>query len=121
VRLPCRQQAAKTAACAGDSAGRCNASCTILCRCPGRTLSTGVLGIEGVLTAALASPHVQVFGRIDHLVSNAAVNPTAGPILDAPEEAIDKVGHLSHQDVHSSNAAPTYCTVIDQLLHRIVC
>lgn len=74
-----------------------------------------------MLTAALASPHLQVFGRIDHLVSNAAVNPTAGPILDAPEEAIDKVGHLPYHDVHSSHAAPTYCSVSDQLLHRTVC
>lgn len=30
-------------------------------------------------------------GRIDILVSNAAVNPAAGPLMDASEDAIDKV------------------------------
>lgn len=34
---------------------------------------------------------VDAFGHVDVLVSNAAVNPMAGPILDATEEAIDKV------------------------------
>jgi dehydrogenase/reductase SDR family protein 4 len=33
----------------------------------------------------------QIYGRIDHLVSNAAVNPSAGPILDSSDAAIDKV------------------------------
>jgi dehydrogenase/reductase SDR family member 4 len=31
------------------------------------------------------------FGRIDILVSNAAVNPAFGPILSTPEAAIDKI------------------------------
>mmetsp|Transcript_15885 Transcript_15885/g.34282 ORF Transcript_15885/g.34282 Transcript_15885/m.34282 type:complete len:254 (-) Transcript_15885:363-1124(-) len=34
---------------------------------------------------------VQAYGRIDILVSNAAVNPTAGRIVDTPPEAIDKI------------------------------
>jgi NADP-dependent 3-hydroxy acid dehydrogenase YdfG len=33
----------------------------------------------------------QAFGRIDVLVSNATVNPFAGPILETPPEAIDKI------------------------------
>jgi dehydrogenase/reductase SDR family protein 4 len=31
------------------------------------------------------------YGKIDVLVSNAAVNPTSGPILDMPEGSIDKI------------------------------
>ncbi|KAK9811464.1 hypothetical protein WJX72_004393 [[Myrmecia] bisecta] len=31
------------------------------------------------------------FGKVDVLVSNAAVNPAAGPILDMPDTAIDKI------------------------------
>lgn len=34
---------------------------------------------------------MQKYGRIDALVSNAVVNPTAGPLLDTPEGAIDKI------------------------------
>ena len=34
---------------------------------------------------------LQLYGRIDILVSNAAVNPTAGPLLETPAEAIDKI------------------------------
>ena len=34
---------------------------------------------------------MQKYGRIDALVSNAVVNPTAGPLLDTPEAAIDKI------------------------------
>lgn len=34
---------------------------------------------------------MQEYGRIDILVSNAAVNPTAGNIADAPADAIDKI------------------------------
>ena len=34
----------------------------------------------------------EAFGeRIDVLVSNAAVNPAAGPILEMPDAAIDKI------------------------------
>jgi dehydrogenase/reductase SDR family protein 4 len=32
-----------------------------------------------------------VYGRLDILVSNAAVNPTAGPLLEVPLEAVDKI------------------------------
>lgn len=34
---------------------------------------------------------VEQFGGIDILVSNAAVNPTVGSVLDCPEEAWDKI------------------------------
>ena len=34
---------------------------------------------------------LDTYGKIDILVSNAAVNPAAGPVLEAPEAAIDKV------------------------------
>jgi len=34
---------------------------------------------------------VQAFGGLDILVSNAAVNPTFGPILDTPETSWDKI------------------------------
>jgi NAD(P)-dependent dehydrogenase (short-subunit alcohol dehydrogenase family) len=34
---------------------------------------------------------LQEFGRLDVLVSNAAVNPTSGPLLESSPEAIDKV------------------------------
>ncbi|CAH3155494.1 unnamed protein product [Porites evermanni] len=34
---------------------------------------------------------LQHFGGIDILVSNAAVNPTFGPLLQTPEEAWDKI------------------------------
>ena len=35
---------------------------------------------------------VSKFGGVDILVSNAAVNPSYGPILEAKEEIWDKVG-----------------------------
>lgn len=34
---------------------------------------------------------MEVYGAIDILVSNAAVNPASGPILEMPESAIDKI------------------------------
>jgi dehydrogenase/reductase SDR family protein 4 len=34
---------------------------------------------------------LQEYGRIDILVSNAAVNPTAGSITEASEDSIDKI------------------------------
>lgn len=34
---------------------------------------------------------IKKFGKIDILVSNAAVNPTVGSLLDCPEEAWDKI------------------------------
>lgn len=40
---------------------------------------------------ALVDRTVQEFGQLDILVSNAAVNPTAGPLLDTPPDAIDKI------------------------------
>lgn len=39
---------------------------------------------------ALIAAAIAEYGRIDALVSNAAVNPTAGPIADTPSDAIDK-------------------------------
>lgn len=34
---------------------------------------------------------IENFGKIDILVSNAAVNPTVGSVLDCPEDAWDKI------------------------------
>lgn len=34
---------------------------------------------------------IKQFGKIDILVSNAAVNPTVGSVLDCPEDAWDKI------------------------------
>lgn len=42
--------------------------------------------------AALVAAVVKAYGpTIDILVSNAAVNPTAGPLLDTPLDAVDKI------------------------------
>lgn len=40
---------------------------------------------------ALLQTAVDQFGGVDILVSNAAVNPTVGSVLDCPEEAWDKI------------------------------
>ena len=40
---------------------------------------------------ALVNLALEEYAKIDILVSNAAVNPAAGDILDMPESAIDKV------------------------------
>lgn len=40
---------------------------------------------------ALVDLAIEQYSKIDILVSNAAVNPAAGDILDMPESAIDKV------------------------------
>ncbi|WIA18796.1 hypothetical protein OEZ85_003479 [Tetradesmus obliquus] len=40
---------------------------------------------------ALVDRTIQEFGQLDILVSNAAVNPTAGPLVDTPADAIDKI------------------------------
>ena len=34
---------------------------------------------------------LETYGKIDILISNAAVNPASGPILETPEFAIDKI------------------------------
>ena len=39
---------------------------------------------------------VKTFGRLDILVSNAAVNPTYGPVLDADSSVWDKVRGGTH-------------------------
>lgn len=58
-------------------------------------------GIEAVGTAAhvgskadvqkLVKLAIDTFGKIDIVVSNAAVNPSAGLILDMPDSAIQKI------------------------------
>lgn len=40
---------------------------------------------------ALIQATLAAHGRLDVLVSNAAVNPTAGALLDTPPEALDKL------------------------------
>eukprot|EP00882_Tetradesmus_deserticola_P002528 GHRQ01002691.1.p1 GENE.GHRQ01002691.1~~GHRQ01002691.1.p1 ORF type:complete len:254 (+),score=126.57 GHRQ01002691.1:352-1113(+) len=40
---------------------------------------------------ALVDRTLQEYGQLDILVSNAAVNPTAGPLVDTPADAIDKI------------------------------
>ena len=40
---------------------------------------------------AIVKLAVDTFGRIDVLISNAAVNPAAGGILEVPDWAIDKM------------------------------
>ncbi|MEW5303139.1 MAG: hypothetical protein WDW36_005861 [Sanguina aurantia] len=40
---------------------------------------------------ALVQKAVQAFGKIDFLISNAAVNPTAAPILETSADAIDRI------------------------------
>ncbi len=40
---------------------------------------------------ACTAPHVQKYGGLDILVSNAAVNPGAGPLADTPPDVIDKI------------------------------
>ncbi len=42
-------------------------------------------------------PHtaLQAYGALHVLVSNAAVNPTAGPLLDTPPEALDKLWDIN--------------------------
>ena len=40
---------------------------------------------------ALVQFAVDTYGRLDILVSNAAVNPMAGDIMDMPDAVIDKV------------------------------
>lgn len=41
--------------------------------------------------AHLIKQTVQEFGQLDILISNAAVNPTAGPLASTPPDAIDKI------------------------------
>ena len=50
--------------------------------------------IQKVVELAVSS-----FGRIDVLVSNAAVNPTAGAILDTPDLAVDKLFDINVKSV----------------------
>lgn len=44
---------------------------------------------------ALFTETVKQFGGLDILVSNAAVNPAVGPVLDASEEAWDKIFEIN--------------------------
>lgn len=40
---------------------------------------------------SVMSLSLQEYGQLDILVSNAAVNPTAGALVDTPPDAIDKI------------------------------
>lgn len=49
---------------------------------------------------------LQIFGgTIDILISNAAVNPFAGPLLETPDEALDKILEVGCIDTFRSSAA----------------
>lgn len=57
---------------------------------------TNVIGVKCHVSSAddrkqLFDTAVKSFGKIDILVSNAAVNPTVGPVSDCSEEAWDKI------------------------------
>lgn len=57
---------------------------------------TNVIGVKCHVSQAadrseLFKTTLDKFGRIDCLVSNAAVNPTVGSVLDCTEEAWDKI------------------------------
>jgi NAD(P)-dependent dehydrogenase (short-subunit alcohol dehydrogenase family) len=49
---------------------------------------------------ALVDRTHEAFGRIDVLVCNAAVNPYAGPMVDCPDDAFDKVMHTNIRSNH---------------------
>lgn len=52
----------------------------------------------------LVTKTVEAYGRIDILINNAAINPTYGPVEDAPEEAFDKIMNVNVKAVwHLSN------------------
>ena len=61
--------------------------------------SKGLNGIHGIKChvgsaedrAKLFQTAIDTFGGVDILVSNAAVNPVVGSVLDCPEEAWDKI------------------------------
>jgi len=79
-------------------------------------------GIEAVGCAAhvgapadlerLAALARDSYGRVDALVSNAAVNPAAGLILDMPDSAIDKVLDINVK------AAITLCRAVRPLMRE---
>ena len=52
------------------------------------------------------------YGRVDVLVSNAAVNPSAGLILDMPDSAIDKILEINVK------AAITLTREVRPLMHE---
>lgn len=57
---------------------------------------TNVIGVKCHVSDANDRKHlfdetIKNFGKIDILVSNAAVNPVVGSVLDCPEEAWDKI------------------------------
>lgn len=57
---------------------------------------TDVVGVKCHVSIANDRKHlfdtaIKNFGKIDILVSNAAVNPTVGSVLDCPEDAWDKI------------------------------
>lgn len=57
---------------------------------------TNVIGVKCHVSSAedrkqLFDAAVNSFGKIDILISNAAVNPTVGPVSECSEEAWDKI------------------------------
>ena len=53
------------------------------------------------------------YGRVDVLVSNAAVNPSAGLILDMPDSAVDKILEINVK------AAITLTREVRPLMHEV--
>ena len=80
-------------------------------------------GVEAVGCAAhvgslpdlqrLAGLARDTYGRVDVLVSNAAVNPSAGLILDMPDSAIDKILEINVK------AAITLTREVRPLMHEV--
>lgn len=61
---------------------------------------TNVLGVKCHVGSREERTHLfaqacERFGGVDILVSNAAVNPAVGPVLDASEEAWDKIFEIN--------------------------
>jgi hypothetical protein len=63
-------------------------SCSTCLLCADHTISLPCLCVKIVLLLLLLPLLLlQEFGQLDILVSNAAVNPTAGPLVDTPAGA----------------------------------
>lgn len=62
-----------------------------MCKCTGACVPAGQTPTRASHVIVCDLALVQAYGKIDILVSNAAVNPTAGPLLETSPDAIDKI------------------------------